>query len=334
MSKFIRVTEDYTMECVKEFIEALHNLRMTDGKIQYTKILGMQNRRAKLFFTPNAWTKMQLLVKGFDKEVAWHGVAHRGENHDADEYIISDILVYPQEVTGTTVDTDQEEYEKWLCDLPDEVFNNLRMQGHSHVNMSTSPSGVDTTHQEKILQQLDEDMFYIFLIWNKSNSSWIKIYDFAKNAMFESSDIDVRIVGEDFNRGDFMKEARDLVKTPKTTYTPGAGANSPYGSGYGGSYYGGGYGGYGGGYGGGHQKPATVVPEKKDPEPEKKSPVATGSATGSAMSAKGTENAEKAGGDDGWRNNRSFSGGFYDDDDEENYWGGRNYSDPFYARGY
>ena len=87
--------------------------------------------------------------------MAW--CAERCEEKDT--YLISDILVYPQEVTGSTVTTDQNEYEMWLMKQEDDVFNNIRMQGHSHVNMSTSPSSVDLNLYDGILSQLDSDMF-------------------------------------------------------------------------------------------------------------------------------------------------------------------------------
>lgn len=204
MSKPIKITDEFRAAALREFAEALSRMRMTDGRISYSKPLEDSSRRATVCFTPEAWMKMYMLVMSFDKEVAWHGVATRGEDPEKDEYIISDILVYPQKVTSATVETDQEEYENWLYDLPDEVFNNLRMQGHSHVNMSTSPSGVDTNHQGKIMQQLDDDMFYIFMIWNKSLSKWIKIYDFSKNTMFESADVDVKILDKGWDLDGFL----------------------------------------------------------------------------------------------------------------------------------
>ena len=155
--------------------------------------------------------KMVTLVMNFDKEVAWHGIAQRSEDPDKDEYIISDILVYSQKVTASTVETDQEEYETWLYELPDEVFNKVRMQGHSHVNMSTYPSGVDTTHQGKIMAQLDDDMFYIFMIWNKRLEKWIKIYDFAKNTMFENTDVDVKIINDAWGMDEFLKNVKVMI---------------------------------------------------------------------------------------------------------------------------
>ena len=210
LSKVIKLTPEYIAECRKDFEEALANFKAADGKINFTKSVAVVDSKATVLFTPGAWAKMVMLIQNFDKEVAWHGVAKRTEI--AGEYIISDIMVYPQEVTGATVNTDQEKYQTWLMACEDEVFNNIRMQGHSHVNMSTSPSTVDLSHQEKILEQLEDDMFYIFMIWNKSFSRNIKIYDLAQNVLYEDKDVSVNIADEGFGLNEFIDEAKGLVK--------------------------------------------------------------------------------------------------------------------------
>ena len=209
VSKPIKITEEYQKKLLDEFAEAIRNVRLTDGKISYSKSVKLENRRATLCFTEKAWLKMKLLVYKWDKEIAWHGIAKR---NGKDKYIISDILVYPQEVTGATVTTNQREYEAWLMNFEDDIFNNIRMQGHSHVDMGVTPSGVDRTLYGKILDQLDDDMFYIFLIWNKSDEKTIEIYDFLENVMFETADIDIKIIEENIGAENFLKNAFDKVK--------------------------------------------------------------------------------------------------------------------------
>ena len=245
MSKVIKLTTEQLQECRKDFDTALSTMKLTDGKISFIKTIACPNEKATLYFDPLAWRKMQTLVKEFDKEVAWPGVAYRGEDETKNEYFITDILVYPQKVTGSTVNTDQEKYEMWLMQHEDEVFNNIRMQGHSHVNMPTSPSPVDETHQAKILEQLEDDMFYIFLIWNKSNSKFIKIYDLKKNILFETIDVTVEILDDGSGIDEFLADAKKLVEDRPTTYYNGSGYYSGN-NGYRGSYYNG-QGGYSGG---------------------------------------------------------------------------------------
>ena len=226
MAKIIKLTPEYIDEVRRDFEESLKGIKLSDGKLSFTKTFGATQRKATVYYTEVAWQKMQTLIREFDKEIAWHGLAYRGEDPEKDEYTITDILVYPQEVTGATVTTDQTEYQTWLFNHEDDVFNNIRMQGHSHVNMSTSPSGVDTSLYERILDQLDDTMFYIFLIYNKRGDKTYKIYDLAKNVLFETGDVEVKILGNGFDMNEFLADAkskvRDKVYKPQSPYV------SPY----------------------------------------------------------------------------------------------------------
>lgn len=216
MSKSIKVTPEELLQIRNDFEKMLREVKISDGKINFTKELGHIQRRATLYFTELAWLKQSSLVREFDDEVAWHGIAKRGKNPDT--YIIEDILVYPQEVTGATVTTDQKEYQTWLMNMEDEVFENIRMQGHSHVEMDVKPSSVDTSLYDRILEQLDDDMFYIFLIWNKRNDKTIKIYDLRENVLFDTSDITVKVLETADGLCSFMKNAKQRVKRRETTY--------------------------------------------------------------------------------------------------------------------
>ena len=217
MAKLIKITDKELERIKQEFAEAISELKMSDGKINYSKTVGTVDRKADLVFSEIAWIKMQMLISEFDKEVAWHGVAHREDGEEKDSYVVTDILVYPQEVTGATVNTDQERYQDWLYEHDDDVFNNIRLQGHSHVNMSTTPSSVDNSLYERILDQLDDDMFYIFVIWNKRGDSTIKIYDMEKNVLFETADVDVLIEDGEAGFNKFLIDAEEMVKEKKTT---------------------------------------------------------------------------------------------------------------------
>ena len=217
MAKIIKMDEQRIQTLAQEFAEALRKLKLSDGKFTFSKDFGKVEQKAKVIFTEIAWLKQCMLVNEFDKEVAWHGIAKRGENKF--EYVVSDIIVYPQEVTGATVNTDQQRYNEWLYQHPDEVFNNIRMQGHSHVNMSVTPSSVDTNLYEGWLSQLDDTMFYIFLILNKRGEKTIKIYDMLENMYFETADVDIEIVDEGLGFGGFIDAAKEMVQVKTYNYT-------------------------------------------------------------------------------------------------------------------
>ncbi len=220
MSKPIYLTQEYIDNMVEEFRQNVADAKMSDGKISFTKSFdytGEDDTKAYVTFMPMAYVKMLALLKHYDSEVAWHGTVRR---EDEDTFIITDVVVYPQTVTGSTVNTDQEEYQKWMMTLDDDYFNAMRMQGHSHVNFATTPSGVDTNHQQQILAQLKDDDYYIFMIFNKRLEHTIKIYDYAHNVMYEDKDIVVSVADDNFDIESFIA-ASDHVVTHKS-YTPGA----------------------------------------------------------------------------------------------------------------
>lgn len=223
MAKIIKLTDEYINQAVEGFRKALQKTKIANGKLSYTEEFESEDIEAGIYFTPLAWMKMNALVGTFDKEVAWHGVAERVGSHDNYEFRITDILIYPQEITATTVEA-SEEYSDWLMGLEDSVFNNLRMQGHSHVNMSVNPSGTDIEDQKGILDQLSDDMFYIFLIVNKKGDINAKIYDLKNNLMFEDKDICIDVENDEDRTYEFWEEMKSMVKsktygTKKSTNT-------------------------------------------------------------------------------------------------------------------
>lgn len=208
MSKVLKVTREMMEKATQSFSEAIMKAIISNGSFTYTAKFGDTERKATLYISEKAYAKQMLLVHTQDKEIAWHGTARRGCGEGEDVYFIDDILVYPQEVTGATVTTDQQKYQDWLYSNPDEVFNHLRMQGHSHVNMGVSPSTTDETLYSSLLKQLSSQDFYIFLILNKKGDVFCRIYDMATNAMFETNDVNIVVEG---GVVEFLKDAKEKV---------------------------------------------------------------------------------------------------------------------------
>lgn len=252
MGQHIKLTEARIREILSDVEKELRSSKMFDGTISMDYTLPpIKDAKASILFEPMAYAKMMSLVMHFGEEVAWHGVAERCDGGNG--FLIKDILVYPQVVSGVTVNTDQAQYEAWLMGLDDEVFNKLRMQGHSHVNMSVSPSGVDNNHQAQILEQPNEEDFYIFLIVNKRLEMFVSIFDMANNTLFETADVSIYIGSAEFDGEAFIKEAKGLVDTKSYKGSYGsayAGKKSYWGKdtskrndvcSYGSGVYGGGY---------------------------------------------------------------------------------------------
>lgn len=224
MSKPIKLTEKVIEGMTKEFAEALRKSKLSDGKVTYSKQFAYEDGdNATLIFSTKAYAKMTMLVQSFDCEIAWHASCHR-DPESKTVFYVDDIIVYPQEVTGTTVTMDEEKYGAWLQKGfmdGDERFDHIHFQGHSHVNMGVSPSTTDIAHQEEILAQLPGNGYYIFVIANKKFEYTVRIFDLANNVMYETKEINLLIGEDSVDLAAFVAEAKELA--PKRVYQANTG---------------------------------------------------------------------------------------------------------------
>lgn len=157
------------------------------------------DRKAILYFNEKAYIKMRALVDTFDTEVQWHGLVKRVGDKSKSVFKVVDIIVPPHKVTSTTVTSNQEKFDEWIQNLTDDTLSKLKMHGHSHVNMNTTPSSVDNNYRSDLISTIgnptpDTDLFYIFLITNKKCEVNIEIYDIQNNALYESNDITMDVI--------------------------------------------------------------------------------------------------------------------------------------------
>ena len=196
--KRITLDSNTKQDLLQKFETYLNTAKLSDNRINFSAALTPETNTVEkptIYISSEAFLKMMLYVQSTPTEIAWHGTVER--NTKENYYYIKDVFLYPQIVTGATVNTDQEEYQNWLMDLTDEQHNSLRFQGHSHVNFGVTPSTTDTTFYQEILQVLPKDDFYIFMIMNKSGDTTFLIYDLAQNVMYENADIEYDIVSEE-----------------------------------------------------------------------------------------------------------------------------------------
>lgn len=207
----------------------------TDDEREFTLRFKMDeikdDRKAEVLFTPIAWIKMYALVMKYTSEVEWHGLVERTSDTS---WLVKDILIFPHKVTGSTVISDQQEYETWLNGLDDDTFNALRFHGHSHVNMGVTPSSVDMGYRKNVLNNFGTpvegtDFFYIFLITNKRGELSGQIYDLKNNVLYTNdsthNEITIDVCYDDGNAylSEFLAEARNVVK--EATYQAPKGSN-------------------------------------------------------------------------------------------------------------
>ena len=216
--RYITLTDELKQSAIADFTEKLNNNRFSDSKITFSFDLNSKvDLKDKIIVnvTPEAWLKMWALVQTESKEIGWHGLVNRVNDRC---FIITDIMMYPQVTSSVTVETDDVAYGNWLHqNISDEDFEHLRLHGHSHVNMSTRPSGVDTTWYNQILQGLEQNDFYIFMILNKREDYFIEIYDLATNTIYEKDDIKLNVIMNDGNYLDnwTTKQKEQYIKVPE-----------------------------------------------------------------------------------------------------------------------
>lgn len=172
--------------------------------------------RAKVKFKVSALLKMNALVKHYTTEVAWHCLVDRIAGS---EFIVEDVLVFPQANTAASTRTDQEEYQAWLEKLWESGELRCRLYAHSHVNMGVSPSGFDAEKMDATIKNIggardDYDNFYMFMIMNKRNDMFIAIFDNQNNIAYGNSLIDTEVVFDDGTPMDeYLKDACQIIES-------------------------------------------------------------------------------------------------------------------------
>jgi len=189
----IFLDEQNKEELIKTFTTHLNKIKLSTNTINFTAQVQQKtenNTKATLIISPKAYLKMMLYVRDTPTEIAWHGTVIK---QNTNTYIITDVFLYPQKLSAATVTTVQEKYNNWCVDLADEQYDHMRLQGHSHVNFSVSPSGTDLNFYDTILQVLNKSDFYIFMIMNKNGDMYFLIYDLENNTIYEKQDINLML---------------------------------------------------------------------------------------------------------------------------------------------
>ena len=150
-------------------------------------------------FTYQAFVKQRMLLESYSTEIGWHGLVRPIE----DGYEIYDIVVYPQVVTGGTVEVDQGEYGQWYFEHPD--FDAIRYHAHSHVDFPSYPSAKDL--ESEAARHVPDDAFYIFMIWNRDMIYTARVYDHG--TLIDQDEI--KLTYDVIDR-DFLADVSKLVK--------------------------------------------------------------------------------------------------------------------------
>jgi len=197
------------------------NTSKVDISVDVTEILNeyLDNQQIitpSIFITCEAYVKMRTLVLETSTEIGWYGIVNKVDGLP-NTYLIEDIIVYPQKVTGATCEQDEDKMFEFELSLTTEQVNHKRFHGHSHVNMSTGPSGVDEKFYQDILTQVRD--YFIICINNKANSMYVRFYDIEHNVVY--TDLPITVIQDDgVPIDDWYSIIKEKVSRPvATSYT-------------------------------------------------------------------------------------------------------------------
>lgn len=218
--KPIKIVDADIAKYLEEIKQSMKTMKTSSGRLTFSVDLEKEiindEDKAIINISAKAWEKMYMLIQSNDKEIGWHGSCVRGKKPN--EYYLSDIYVFPQVVTGSSIRPEEKEYGMWLMERNKETNNGIKFHGHSHVNMGTSPSTTDLTYQHDVVDCIED--FYIFFIMNKSLDVTAEIYDVANNVQYSNLDIKIMIKQ---NLADWCTEMNKKVTTEVTTYSAATG---------------------------------------------------------------------------------------------------------------
>lgn len=217
--KKLRLTSNEWEALLKDISTKFHeNCNRNISDFSYTKtdvndflknILKENTEKPIIQITSDAYTKMYELVKQSTVEIQWHGLVEKINN----TYKIYDILLFPQTNTASSTSSDQNEFAEWQTKLIQDMsfpINQMRLHGHSHVNMNVYSSSIDDGYQSELITKVEDGDFYIFLVLNKRMEMYPLLYDFDKQILFEGTDIQIEIL--DNNNQDIRNWCTEQIK--------------------------------------------------------------------------------------------------------------------------
>lgn len=165
----------------------------------------------------NALIQMKTYVQKCSDEIGWFFIVKK-DTQEKNLYYINECYLFDQEVHATTTEVNGENLSKFaeeIMQLPnwEEIWNNLKGWGHSHVNMGVTPSGQDDSQMEFFANsQFD---FFVRIIANKSGELKVDLYDYVNGIKFIDvpwveypSEDEIEIVKEIRKLQDFINAKR------------------------------------------------------------------------------------------------------------------------------
>lgn len=184
----------------------------------------MNEASHNVYILPDARAKMEMYCELCAKEIGWLGFVKK---FPGTGYLITDVVLLKQEVHATTTEIDPAALLDFWAETPVEQQGDIKLWGHSHVNMAPSPSGQDDSQMDYFK---DGNDWFIRLITNKKGDMNITIYDYANGVQIHDdvlytfnpkrAELKTQIEAE------IKEKVKEKTYTPVTKTTPNTGKNT------------------------------------------------------------------------------------------------------------
>ena len=140
----------------------------------------------KILISKEALIKMSIYVDECSDEIGWLGTAYKQEDGSI---FIHDVYLFEQDVHSTTTEITPEGLTKFAEELLNqengiEIWNNLKVWGHSHVNMTPTPSGQDNKQMVTFADGGHD--WFIRIIANKKDEMRVDLYNFDEGIIYNN----------------------------------------------------------------------------------------------------------------------------------------------------
>lgn len=177
-----------------------------------------------ILFKPEALAKMEAYIARVNTEISGFGKTEYDPY--TDQIVITDIIIAPQRVTGTTTTLDRDGLAQWQQQLEasgDSVAN-WRLWWHSHVNMGVFWSATDTNSINDFDLQRPENNYMLSIVSNKKGEMKCRVDVFApfrytQDDMLwdiEAATIDTKLIDAEIERC-IIKEVPAITYAQNTT---------------------------------------------------------------------------------------------------------------------
>lgn len=149
------------------------------------------NEYPKLIYTTKAYRTLLAMMStthAKTKEFMFLGFVEQSGK----DYIVEDFFLVPQHMCSGAYCETSDRYDTWINEaVPLDKRRLIRLHGHSHVNMGTSPSGTDDNQIKELC--INVSNYFIQLIINHNMANTVNIWDKANNLIYNNIDQYIKI---------------------------------------------------------------------------------------------------------------------------------------------